>query len=66
MIKINALVETWVSNKYDAEAITNEYQRLYNCFWALYENGIITKEQRDNAHSKLNKALDIIGKRNIQ
>lgn len=56
MIKINTLVESWKNAGYDKEGITVEYARLHNAIQALYENSLITREARNTAYDKLNKA----------
>lgn len=58
MIKIKTLVENWKNNEYNFEAITNEYKRLHNALWAMYENGLIDKEKMQNESKKLNKAYE--------
>lgn len=60
MVKIKTLLETWTANEYNMEAIGNEYRRLYNAIWALYENGLITNEKRDAEHKKLNIAYNVM------
>ena len=58
MIKIKTLVETWKNNEYDFEAITEEYKRLRNALWAMYENNLIDKEKLQSEAKKLNKAYE--------
>ena len=58
MIKIKTLVENWTRNELDEEAVTEEYKRLYNSIWALYENNLITSEKRNAEIEKLNNALE--------
>ena len=57
-ISIKKLTETWIENEYDLEAIDNEWNRINNALWALYENGIITKECMITEGMKLDKAHD--------
>ena len=58
MIKINTLLESWKNAGYDKEAITEEYARLHNAIQTLYENSLITRETRNTAYDKLNKAYN--------
>lgn len=60
MIKINKLLENWTKNEYGIEEIREEYKRLNNAIWALYENGMITNETLVTSNSKLNIALNIM------
>lgn len=58
MIKINTLLESWKNAGYDKAAITEEYARLHNAIQALYENSLITREARNTAYDRLNKAFN--------
>ena len=58
MIKINTLLKSWQDAGYDKEAITEEYARLHNSIQSLYENSLMSKETRNTAYDRLNKAYN--------
>ena len=42
----------------DYQTITEEYKRLRNALWAMYENNLIDKEKLQSEAKKLNKAYE--------
>ena len=58
MIKINTLLKSWEDAGYDKESITEEYARLHNAIQSLYENSLMSRESRNTAYDRLNKAYN--------
>lgn len=59
MLKAKKIYKHWQECEYDREAKDNEYNRLKNAMWALYENNIINLEQLKKEIEELNKILDL-------